>query len=226
MSTKPFDRKQLMKDIGREQRLEARRRLETLRARLRDARIRRKEAISAAVKRCREARAAVTAKIRAVRSVLREIKDERIATKQVCTVGVHEARALRVEIQEAKKLLSEEEKFRRDMRRIEAGNRQRKREASPRATARVRETESDDEVRSNIPAELVPLWSRVKKQMRATERMSRTEAFLRYAEEHPEEYLESIDDKTDALVRELEERERSEAAAVERAEAPFYRVRR
>jgi hypothetical protein len=224
MSTKTFDRKQLMKDIHREQRLEARRKLETLRARLKDARIRRKEAVAAAVKRCREARAAVTAKIRSVKAVLKEIKHERVATKQVCSLGVHEARALRTEIHEAKRLLTEEEKFRRDMRRIQAGSQQRKREATT-TSARVRESESDDEVLSNIPAELVPLWNRVKRQMRATERMSRTEAFMKYAEEHPEEYLSSIDDKTDALVRELEERERRASAEVGRAEAPFYRER-
>jgi hypothetical protein len=38
--------------------------------------------------------------------------------------------------------------------------------------------------------------------------MSRTEAFLHYAEEHPDEVLVAIDDKTDALIRELEEQER------------------
>lgn len=37
--------------------------------------------------------------------------------------------------------------------------------------------------------------------------MSRTEAFLKYAEEHPSEVLEAIDDKTDALIRELEQKE-------------------
>jgi hypothetical protein len=39
--------------------------------------------------------------------------------------------------------------------------------------------------------------------------MSRTEAFLDYAEEHPDEALVAIDDKTDALIRELEEQERA-----------------
>ena len=39
--------------------------------------------------------------------------------------------------------------------------------------------------------------------------MSRTEAFLDWVEEHPGEYLEAIQDKTDALVKQLEERERA-----------------
>ena len=36
--------------------------------------------------------------------------------------------------------------------------------------------------------------------------MSRTESFLAYVEQHPEEMLGAIDDKTDALVREHETR--------------------
>ena len=41
--------------------------------------------------------------------------------------------------------------------------------------------------------------------------MSRTEAFLQYAEEHPHEILEVLEDRTEALVRELEARERNAA---------------
>jgi hypothetical protein len=43
-----------------------------------------------------------------------------------------------------------------------------------------------------------------------------TEAFLKYAEEHPSEVLEAIDDKTDALIRELEQKEREAARALRR----------
>jgi hypothetical protein len=48
----------------------------------------------------------------------------------------------------------------------------------------------------------------VKRTIKGGPRETRTEAFLRYAEEHPSQYLESIDDKTEALIRELERRER------------------
>ena len=47
--------------------------------------------------------------------------------------------------------------------------------------------------------------------------MMRTEEFLKYVEEHPEELLEAIGDKTDALVRELEERERQAARSARRS---------
>ena len=41
-----------------------------------------------------------------------------------------------------------------------------------------RQAESDDEVRSNIPPELVALFERVKRGIKASPRMSRTESFL------------------------------------------------
>jgi len=86
-------------------------------------------------------------------------------------------------------------------------NRQRRKEA-PRVTRVERRGESDDEVRANISSELLPLFERVKRLIKASPRMSRTEAFLQYAEEHPDEVLVAIDDKTDAVIRELERQER------------------
>jgi hypothetical protein len=106
--------------------------------------------------------------------------------------------------------LADERKFQEDLRRIEAGNRQRA-AARPRASKKERQGESDDEVRSNIPDDLVPLWERVKRSIKGSARMSRTEAFLKYAEEHPGEVvdLDAIEDQTDALVAELERQQRS-----------------
>jgi hypothetical protein len=39
---------------------------------------------------------------------------------------------------------------------------------------------------------------------------------LKYAEEHPSVVLEAIDDKTDALIRELEQKERDAARVLRR----------
>jgi hypothetical protein len=58
------------------------------------------------------------------------------------------------------------------------------------------------------PPELVALFERVKRGIKASPRMSRTEAFLHYAEENPDEVLAAVDDKTDALIRELEAQHR------------------
>lgn len=49
--------------------------------------------------------------------------------------------------------------------------------------AKERKEESDDEVRSNIPPELTPIFEKLKGQVKANERKSRTEAFLEMYEE-------------------------------------------
>ena len=111
------------------------------------------------------------------------------------------------------------------MRRIEASNRAAHKEHK-RASAVERRGESDEQVAVNIPESYRALFNRVRGSIRGTPRMSRTEAFMKYAEEHPGEVLESLDDATDRLVRQLERREREAARAVRRrpeetAEVPF-----
>jgi hypothetical protein len=99
------------------------------------------------------------------------------------------------------------------MRRIEGFNRQRQRELR-RATGKTLAQESDDEVRANIAPELAALFERVKGQIKASDRWTRTEAFLHYAEEHPDEQLEAIEHETDKRLRELEQKEREASRAV------------
>lgn len=52
---------------------------------------------------------------------------------------------------------------------------------------REAQQESDDAVERDIDPSLVPVWRRVKRQFTDTPRMSRSEAFLHWVEEHPEE---------------------------------------
>lgn len=47
--------------------------------------------------------------------------------------------------------------------------------------------ESDDNVRGNIPAELLPVFEKVKRQIKGSPNISRTEAFLHYVEENPDD---------------------------------------
>jgi hypothetical protein len=68
--------------------------------------------------------------------------------------------------------------------------------------------ESDADVRANLPAELVPLFNRVRAGIRGGPRTSRTEAFLKYVEEHPREAYADSDDATDALIADLERQQR------------------
>jgi len=58
-----------------------------------------------------------------------------------------------------------------------------------RASAKVRRSESDDEVLKNIDPSLHPLFHRVKGTLRNNSRMSRTEAFMQYVHDHPDEAI-------------------------------------
>jgi hypothetical protein len=214
------DRRELWRDIKRQHRRDAKEKLAHLRAELRAARERRKGALRGAKERCRAERIAARERARAMRlRVIEELKAamgaERLAARQACSVRIGEARAIKNEIQRARAELLAEKHYQADLRRIEQGNRKRRSEA-PRVTGIERRSENDDEVRSNLPADLVALFERVKRGIKASPRMSRTEVFLQYAEEHPGEVLAAIDDKTDAVIRELEQRERETSRAMRR----------
>lgn len=215
-----LDKKQLWREINRDHRRKAKEKIASLREQLRDARGRRKFALRNAKERCRAERIAARERARAMRlRVLEELREamraERAGARQSCTVRLGEARAIKDDIQRARAELLAEKQYQGDLRRIDLANRQRRKEA-PRVTRIERQAESDDEVRGNISPELVSLFERVKRSIKASPRMSRTEAFLQYAEEHPDEVLVAIDDKTDALIRELEQQEREARRALRR----------
>jgi hypothetical protein len=203
----------LRRDIEREHRKKARAKLAELRAQLGAARLVRKNAHAEVVSRCRSARLAVRDKTRLERlRVLDELRKalhaERQAARDTCAIRKEEAKQTTSgAIEHARAELEAERKYQDDLKRIERGNRA-QRLGVHRASARERRSESDDEVRTNIPAELLSLFEKVKRGIKASARETRTEAFLKYAEEHPHEVLESIDDKTEKVIRDLERQER------------------
>jgi hypothetical protein len=101
-----------------------------------------------------------------------------------------------------------------------------------RQSVRERRAESDDEVRGNIPTELVRVFERVKRTLRGTPHKSRTEAFLQWVEENPDEvYAIQEKDAEKAFRKLLAEQTRLERAkvpelrrAVRRAEAVLQAV--
>jgi hypothetical protein len=214
-------RAELMGEIAQEERRKQRALLAELKTALRRARAERRGSLAEAKAACKRGRKEVRARIaemraRALADLRAAVAAEKELAKQSCATGLEQARELQTKHDRARAALAAERKFRAGMRRIERGNRARLRELAPRARARELRTESDDTVRQNIPPELAGLFERVKSHIRGTDRMSRTEAFLHYAEEHPEEVLVSIEDRADALVRELEAKEREARRALSR----------
>lgn len=207
--------------------------LRTLRHELKDARGRRRVVIKEAREQCRADRLALRDRLKDERRKLLEelktnAKEARRAARETCALAKSEAhsKAHNAASAAAAKLAAERA-YQADLKRIEQGNRAQR--AAHLAKAKERRSESDDEVRSNIKPELVPLFDRVRRGIKASPRKSRTEAFLEYVEANPHEYLAAIEDGTERMIRELEEREAKTArlarkkryTAAELAEVPF-----
>jgi hypothetical protein len=232
-ATKALDKKWLERENDRVFWRKEREKLAELRRQLREARAARKDAMKAAAERCRSERLAARERARALRiRGLQELREaarlERESARQTCMAEKDSARS-KEGIERRRAEIEAEKKYHRELRRIARGHRQRQREHRH-LTYIERRQESDDEVRANIAPDLQSLWERVKRGIKGNERMTRTEAFLKYVEEHPDEMLGAIEDKTDALVRQLEARHRDAASHVRRshrtrlsssAEAPF-----
>jgi hypothetical protein len=209
-------RRQLMREIAQAERQQKRAHLRQLQADIRRARGERREAMREARLACREGRREVRGRIKAMRAAaLEELKRAVLAEKTdaryACAEGRSYARDLASKHARARHVLKIERTYRAELRRIEAANKARRRDIVHPRGARARELrgESDDTVRGNLPPELVPLFERVKSRIKGSDRMSRTEAFLHYAEEHESEVLEVIEDRTEAMLRELEAKERA-----------------
>jgi hypothetical protein len=87
-----------------------------------------------------------------------------------------------------------------------------------RLTAAERRAESDDEVRHNLPPHLVPIFNKVRSQIKGVPgRITRTEAFLHWAEENPdivqEAQIERAERETVKLIREQKKAQREEQRA-------------
>ena len=156
----------------------------------------------------RGARTAKSLRVRVLAELRETIRSERANARQSCSAGLSAARAIKDDVERARAKLAAERAYEAELRRIELANKQRRREEPRGARRGERRSESDDEVRSNLPSEFVPLFERVKSSVRGSDRMSRTEAFMKYAEEHPKDVLEAFDDKTETMIRELERQER------------------
>jgi hypothetical protein len=187
----------------------ARARLRELKEHLRMARAAHKGRVSEVRAACRADKVAVRQRVKAMRELVRlelaaRVRDEHAGAVQACMIRHEQARA---EVRTPREKLAEEKRYQKELRRIERLYIQQRKEVK-RASRRERMQESDDAVRGNIPPEYIPLWERVKGKIRAGDRKSRTEAFMQYVEEHPAEMLEVLEDRTDALMRDLERQER------------------
>lgn len=202
------ERGALLRAIKREETRKDRSRLVALRDQARALRATQLLQLGRARQACKARRVAVPT-LREAAAMLRAARAE---ARAQCDVDLAKARKLKTEAARTRAERDAEAAHQRTMRRLERHAKERAaggKAKGPRlARARERQQESDDEVRGNIPPELAFLFERVKRQIKGSPRRTRTEEFLDYAHEHPDEELAALEDKTDALIRELEARQR------------------
>lgn len=86
--------------------------------------------------------------------------------------------------------------------------------SATRSTARERSQEDDDAVRSNLPAELVPVFNAVGKRIKGSAKKSRTEAFLDWAEENPDEIISVQQANADRELKQMLKEQREQGRNV------------
>jgi hypothetical protein len=179
-----LNKRQLRREIEKARRAQVKGRLLELKEEIRKARDDRREAI---------------------RAVQLDCKMKREELRQSC--GLRRARARESggqEVERRRVELDEEKKYEGQIR---AADRPRR----LRSTRRERGQESDDEVRSNIPADMVRVFDAVRKHIKGNTRKSRSEAFMEWAEENPGEVYELQQRDADRyLAQLLAEQERAQ----------------
>ena len=165
--------------------------LQAIRERMKVARSRRAVALKRATQLCRRARLKLRARVAAFRTrelarLRAEVLAMRSQARQQC-----QSRKCKIRkaggglVERSREHLKAERRLQAQLARIAtAATRKAARAAAP---AKVRRQEDDDHVRGNIPRELIPVFDRVAKSIKGGPRTTRTEAFLQWAEEHPED---------------------------------------
>lgn len=197
--------------------------LRRLREAIADARARRRRALDRARLSCKSAREKARDQIRAYRSaefrrINAEVRAMRNAARAQCQARKHRIRSAGARAVDRRRAeLAEEQRLQRQ---IDRANRTALRQ---RTTYKERAQESDDAVRSNLPRELRPVFDRVRRHIKGSRHRTRTEAFLEWAEEHPEDVIAYQGDETDRevarLIAERQQYERQLRKAAPRARA-------
>lgn len=172
--------------------------MHTLRVRIAEAQARRRQWVAEARHNCKAARVALRERQAIERAELRyNQRGERIARRGSCESTKAEARATG-----GAQISAERSTLRRTAAEQKAIDRAGK-APRVRSTSRERAQENDDAVRSNLPADLVPVFDSIRKTIKGSARRSRTEAFLEWAEENPGEVVAVQQRKADRYLAEL-----------------------
>jgi hypothetical protein len=205
-----------LKETHAQQAADQRARLAQLRAAVGAARADKRTAAAEVRAGCHVARQELPAQLRAYREtekarLRRELTEARQGLRNRCQAAKIAIRARGLGAVESARLALLEE--RKTARAIREAERKIQRTSKGRASAAERRGESDDEVRGNIPPELVPIWDRVRRQIHAGPRTRRTEAFLEWVHDNADLVIEMRAKLAEAdFARQLKEHHAEEKA--------------
>jgi hypothetical protein len=209
MPTPSQNRKELQRELAEHLREKDRAALGLLRAKIVAARVERRHRLSAARQSCRGALLALRERQREERHQLTLMhRGQREEGRAICNAGKQQAREEGTLLeQQARSEYQGERRFQRQMRRATKPR-------AERSTMRERKQEDDDAVRNNLPAELVPVFDKHRRSIKGSARRSRTEAFLEWAAENPDEVLLVQQAEADKALHELLKQERNLARSM------------
>jgi hypothetical protein len=206
-------KKQLRREIAADHKKRDRALLAKLRAKVRDVKRRRREAMAKIVGACRvgrvRARARAKERVKALRDELRETIrqvriDEKLRARAACNARKSKVRAAGLSAREKRRaILKAERIYQRQVSNADRRIRRQENRNRRRTSAAERAQESDDDVRQNIPPELLDVFERVKRGIKGSDRRSRSEAFVEWVEENPREVLNMQNDINDRAVARL-----------------------
>lgn len=205
-------RKELERDFRKRQRAE----LGRLRRELKDARVQRRDLRKSVRNRCRTERRALTERAKAARVALREaVKQARKQNRSACARARREGDERTLNQIERAIAALERERAEQLRLRIWEGK-------TPRVRADVRRAESDDEVRNNLDDPMLRgAFEAVKHKIKPGLRSTRTEAFLQWAHDHPQQVYELSEGALEQSIAQLIRDEKKQRAAMRRP-APRY----
>jgi hypothetical protein len=197
------ERRKLQRELAEHLREKDRAGLGLLRAQIKSARVERRHMVHVARVSCRTALVSLRERQKDERKRLTiEHQEERAIGREACATGKTSAKLKGLELEgKAKRSLKEERIYQRQIR--NAGKK-----PPERSTVRERSQEDDDAVRRNLPVELVAVFDKHAKRFKGSPKKSRTEAFLEWAEENPDEILLVQQSLADKGLRELLKQQR------------------
>lgn len=199
-------RKRYARELARELRNKDRERLKLLKAKLREARDAKRRRVADLRALCKAEKLRLRAKARRLAAELRRTRAALRARRGSCSTEITAARVEGVQtIGEARAAYEgerDEQKRTRSIERAWKGK-------GSKLSGVERQAESDDEVRGNLPGELVPVFERVKRGIRATDRTTRTEVFLDWVHRNSATVERLMNEEHERGMKALEAEERA-----------------